>query len=128
MIMPRPPAPPGGRPRAIAALLLSAFFFLLIGCGATMVFIGAHDLYVADRPIKCGGEVMNPDGPYTCFTGHGPRNYSDLVRERRAGQDRAPYMLAFGALAVVIGVPALRRALRYVGRVQRWTTSGEWTE
>ncbi|SNT53321.1 hypothetical protein SAMN05443665_104017 [Actinomadura meyerae] len=126
--MTRPPPPPGGRPRAIAALLLSAFFFLLIGCGAVMVFIGVHDLYVAGRPIKCGGKVMDPDGPYMCFTGHGPRDYGDLVRERRAGQDRAPYMLAFGALTVAIGVPGFKRALRYVGRVQRWAITGEWTE
>ncbi|MFB4318139.1 hypothetical protein [Actinomadura sp. 21ATH] len=126
--MSRPSAPPGGRPRAIAALLLSAFFFLLIGCGAMMVFIAARDIYVADRPIKCGGEVVPPDGPYMCFGGYGPRDYDDLVQERRDGAERAPYMLAFGVLVVVIGVPGFRRATRYVGRVQRWAISGVWTE
>lgn len=126
--MSRPPAPPGGRPRAIAALLLSAFFFLLIVGGAITVFTGANSLREADQPIKCGGEVMPPDGSYTCFGGYGPRSYEGLVRERREKVERAPYMLAFGTLAVVIGVPGLRRATRYVGRVQRWATTGEWTE
>jgi hypothetical protein len=119
----RPPAPPGGRPRAIAALLLWPIFGLLIAFGPIVMFVGAQHLYEAHRPIKCGGKVMSQDGPYTCFTGYGPRGYDDLVRERHDRAEQAPYMLAFGALAVVIGVLGIRRATRYLGRIQRWAAS-----
>ncbi|GAA3923489.1 hypothetical protein GCM10023085_00850 [Actinomadura viridis] len=117
----RPPAPPGGRPKAIAALLLWPVFFSLIAFGPIMMFVGAQDLYrhAADRPIECGGEVMPERGPHMCSTGHGPRTYGDLVRERREDAGRAPYFLAFGALAVGIGVPGIRRATRHLARVQR---------
>ncbi|MFC6881676.1 hypothetical protein [Actinomadura yumaensis] len=115
----RPAAPPGGRPKAIAALLLWPTFFLLIGFGLIVMFVGAQGIYAAHRPIKCGGKVVPEHGPYTCFTGYGPRTYSDLARERRDREERAPYFLAFGALAVAVGVPGVRRTTRYLGRIQR---------
>jgi hypothetical protein len=126
--MSRPPAPPGGRPRAIAALLLWPVFFLLILSGPIVMFVGVQHLYEAHRPIKCGGKVMPQGGPYTCFTGYGPRDYDDLVHERHDNAEQAPYMLALGALAVVIGVPGIRRASRYLGRIQRWAASTDWSE
>ena len=119
--MSRPPAPPGGRPRAIAVLLLWPTFGAMIAIGLIMMFVGVQSLYddAAHRPIKCGGKVMHQDGPYMCFTGYGPRTYDDLVRERHDQVERAPYILAFGTLAVAIGVPGIRRATRYLGRIQR---------
>ncbi|MFB4299718.1 hypothetical protein [Actinomadura sp. NTSP31] len=121
--MPRPPAPPGGRPRAIAALLLWMLFCALIPVGPIVMFVGAKNLYDAHRPIKCGGKVMPEDGPYTCFTGYGARGYHDLVRDRHDRAEQAPYLLASGALALAIGVPGIRRTSRYLGRIQRWATS-----
>lgn len=121
--MSRPPAPPGGRPRAIVVALLWAVFCILIVSGPIVMFVGVQGLYEAHRPIRCGGKVMPQDGPYMCFTGNGPSDYNDLVRERHDRAEQAPYMLAFGTLALVIGVPGIRRASRYMGRIQRWATS-----
>ncbi|MDL4816923.1 hypothetical protein [Actinomadura opuntiae] len=104
-------------------MLLWLAFSALILFGPIVVFVGAKSLYDAHRPIKCGGKVMHPDGPYTCFTGYGPRGYDDLVRERHDRAEQAPYLLACGTLAVAIGVPGIRRASRYLGNIQRWATS-----
>ncbi|MBO2446226.1 hypothetical protein J4573_03935 [Actinomadura barringtoniae] len=114
----RPPPPPGGRPRAVAALLLWPVFLLLIGAAAVMIFVGVQDLYEAGRPVTCGGKAMPEDSPYMCLTGNGPRTRDDLERERDEQTEQAPYMLAFGVVAAVVGVPGIRRATRHLGRVQ----------
>ncbi|RAY14581.1 hypothetical protein DPM19_12470 [Actinomadura craniellae] len=109
-------------------MLLWPIFGALIAVGPIVMFVGAQNLHAAHRPIKCGDKVMSQDGPYTCFTGYGPRDYDDLVRERHDRAEQAPYMLTFGALAVAIGVFGIRRATRHLGRIQRWATSSGQNE
>jgi len=103
-------------------MLLWPVLFAVIAAGLLMVFAGIHDLVASDDPIRCGHKEMPEGGSFTCFTEHGPRTRDDLVRERDAQRERAPYLLAFGVVAVVIGAPGIWRVTRQVGRAHQSTT------
>ncbi|WP_182844694.1 hypothetical protein [Actinomadura kijaniata] len=116
------PAPPGGRPRAIAALLLWPVFCMLIFFGLLMVLVGVQGLHQAHRPVGCGGEAMPDDGRFTCFTGYGPaRATTSCGRGGSGGSGRRTCWRLGPSACPACGAP---RATRHLGRVQRAVREG----
>ncbi|MFJ5260849.1 hypothetical protein ACIQAC_10355 [Streptomyces sp. NPDC088387] len=101
-----------------------ALCWMLVGAGIpmglTVAGMGVYDKVTADRPIKCGDDVMPDDDTYHCLGPYSPSTYEGLVEERREEVARAPYFIFFGSLAAVLGVVAWFVIRRYVRAPMRY--------